>query len=516
MDIQRRARRRGHRSRLRQASSIPTWNFEQPRVKQNPLTVLSEEDILQIHEASMTILEEIGIRWLDEETLDLWEKAGARVDHKQKHTWLDRGLVMELVAKAPSSFTWRARNPQHNLHIGDNVVTFAAASGMVNISDLEGGRRPGTVRDYENILKLTQMCDIIHLEAAGCVAMHDVPVWEQHLRRELLGYTLTDKAKWTFIHGRLISQDVLRMARIIFADDLTSGGPVIGGVANVNSPLVYDKRMLGGLITMARAGQVVIVTPFVLAGAMSPITLAAAAAQQNAEALAGIALTQLVRPGAPVLYGAFLTNADMKTGGPAFGSPEAALAIAMGAQMARFYHLPHRGNGALASANITDAQAAYESLWTLWPSILSHTNILIHAAGWLEDGLTFSLEKFVIDVENLGMMQRFLQGVTVDEETLALDSIAEVGPGGHHFGTAHTQARFHNAHYAPILTDHHNFGTWQAAGATDARQRALPIWKQWLQAYEAPPLDATVREALESYVEKRRRELVGSKLYEDE
>lgn len=463
----------------------------------------------------MTILEDIGIRWLDEEALDLWAQAGAKVDRTQKHVWLDRGLVMELIANAPSSFTWRARNPRHNLHIGDNAVTFVAAAGMVNADDLSRGRRVGTAADYAEILKLGQMCDLIHMGAMGGVGLHDVPVSQQHLQRELLAYTLTDKAMWTFIHGRTITTDVLNMFRLVFDGDITHGGPVIGGVVNVNSPLVYDGRMLGGLITMARAGQVVMVTPFVLAGAMSPVTLAAAAAQQNAEALAGVALTQLVRPGAPVLYGAFLTNADMKTGGPAFGSPEAALAIAMGAQMARFYRLPHRGNGAVTSSNIADAQAAYESVWTLWPAVLSHTNILIHAAGWAEDGLTFSYEKFVIDVENLGMMQRFLRGIEVNTETLALDSIAEVGPGGHHFGTAHTLARFQTAHYAPIVTDHHNYGTWLAAGAPDARQRAHSIWKQWLQDYEAPPLDAGTNEALQDYVARRSRELATSQLYED-
>jgi len=491
---------------------IPFRQLQNPLA---PLETLSAEQVEQIHEASMHILENIGLRWLDVEALNLWEQAGAKVDRSQQHVWLDRALVLELVAQAPPTFTWRARNPERNLLVGENAINFMPTAGPVYATNRNIGRRPGIAEDYANLQKLTQMCNSLHSAGLGLVELHDVPVSVRHLWRQMMGYTLTDKANWAYLHGRQMCEDHLNMAKLVFGDDLTTGGPVTGGVVNVNSPLVYDKRMSGGLITMARAGQFVIVTPFVLAGAMSPVTLAAAAAQQNAEALAGLALTQLVRPGAPVVYGAFLTNVDMKSGGPSFGSPEGAVAIGIGAQMARRYSLPHRGSGALTSSNITDVQAAVESAWTLWPTVLAHTNLILHAAGWLESGLAVSYEKFIIDVENLAMMHQFLQGIEVSETTLALDSIAEIGPGGHHFGTLHTQSRFETAFYTPFLAERRNYGAWQEAGSFDMVQRAHTLWQQLLEQYQPPPLDISIQEALEDYVNRRGGELATVDLYGD-
>jgi trimethylamine--corrinoid protein Co-methyltransferase len=477
--------------------------------------MLSSEQIEQIHLASLEILENVGTRWLDDEALRLWAGAGAKVDFSEQRVWLDRNLALELVAQAPSSFTWRARNPAHNLLVGEDALAFFPAAGMVFTSNQAIGRQTGRTQEYVQVMKLTQRVNVLHAAAVASVELRDVPVSLRHLRRQFLGYTLTDKVMWGYIHGRVICNDIIEMAKRVFADDLTGGGPVTGGVVNVNSPLVFDKRMLGGLIAMARAGQVVIVTPFVLAGAMSPVTMASAAAQQNAEALAGVALTQLVRPGAPAVYGAFLTNVDLRSGGPAFGSPEAALAISMGAQLARRYNLPHRGNGQLTSANLVDAQSAFESAWTLWPSVLSGANLIFHGAGWLEAGLTFSFEKFIVDVENLAMMQHFLAGVAVNGGTLALDSIAEVGPGGHHFGTAHTQAHFQDAFYAPAVADRRSEGAWREAGAPDTPQRAAQVWKSLLREYEQPALDPAVAEALADFVARREDELAGVDLYSD-
>ncbi len=513
---QERQSRRGNRRRDRNTNPLLTIPFRQLRNPYAPLEVLSEEQIEQIHEASMQILEDVGLRWLDDEALDLWEKAGAKVDRAARHAWLDRHLVMELVAKAPSSFTWRARNPARNLTIGGDAITFFPHSGMVYVSDLDAGRRPGTMHDYQNLLKLQQMCNVMHAATEQLVEPQDIEPSFRHLRRKLAGYTLTDKALTAALLGRVVSNDTLELSKLVFDGDLTTGGPVTGGVVNVNSPLVFDGRMLGGLITMARAGQIVIVTPFVLAGAMSPVTLAAAAAQQNAEALAGIALTQLVRPGAPAVYGAFLTNVDMKSGSPAFGTPEGALAISMGAQLARHYDLPHRGNGALTSANAVDIQSTYESAWTLWPAVLSHTNILYHAAGWMESGLTVSFEKFIIDAENLAMMQRFLQGVEIDDDALALESIAEVGPAGHHFGTAHTQTRYETAFHASSVADYRNHDAWLDAGAPSTAERARQVWQDMLQQYEPPALDISIREAMEDYVARREGELAGVNLFDGE
>ncbi len=478
-----------------------------------PLEIIPKEQIELIDEASITILEEVGMRFLDAEALDLWEKAGARVDHAEQHVWIDRSLLKELIAHAPPSFTMRARNPERNRFVGENSINFFPAGGMVNFSSLKTGRRPGTKADVMTLLKLIQQSNILHGAGTQLVAMHDVPVWERHLNVQLLGFTMSDKMMWGVSHGRVIANDCLQMARLVFGDDLITGGVVTGGVINVNSPLVLDDRMLGGLITYARAGQPNIITPFILAGAMSPVSMPAAIAQQNAEVLAGIAMTQLARPGAPVFYGGFTTNVDMQSGGPAFGTPEGAWAFLIGTQLARHYGLPYRGSGSLNTANVTDAQAAYETQWTLWSVVMAHANLVVHSAGWLESGLTVSLEKFIIDVENLAMMQHFLNGIEITPDSLVLDMIKEVGPGGHHFGTSHTQANFRTAFYQPFVSDRRNFGTWEAAGSPDTMQRASQLGERLIRNYEAPPLDDGIREALESFVAQRSRELEGVDLY---
>jgi trimethylamine--corrinoid protein Co-methyltransferase len=354
---------------------------------------------------------------------------------------------------------------------------------------------------------------VLHFATWEQVSPQDIPVSSRHLHRLLAGFTLTDKAMMEAAHGREITGDCLAMAELVFGD-LTTGGPVIGDVINVNSPLRYDERMLGGLITYARAGQVCFITPFILAGAMSPISMAAALAQQNAEALAGVALTQLVRPGAPVIYGGFTTNVDMKSGSPTFGSPEGAWALLVGGQLARYYNLPYRGSGSLTNAKLPDAQAAYETMWTMWPAIQAHTNLLMHAVGWLDGGLTISYEKFMIDVELLAMFYHFLQGFSIDDDSLALDMIAAVGPGGHHFGTAHTQARFRSEFYQSPLADRLGYDTWLENNASDTMSRAHRLWQELLSHYQPPPLDPTIKEALTAYVARRETALKGRNLYE--
>jgi trimethylamine--corrinoid protein Co-methyltransferase len=337
----------------------------------------------------------------------------------------------------------------------------------------------------------------------------DVPVASRHLEKCYSQFTLSDKAITGASHGREIATDYVNMAAIVFGSlEAIQRQPAFASVVNANSPLRFDERMLGGLITYARYGQPVIVTPFILAGAMSPVTIAAAIAQQNAEALAGIALTQLINPGVPVVYGGFTTNIDMQTGSPAFGTPEGALALFSGAQLARYYGLPYRGSGGLNNAKIPDAQAAYETQMTLWPAVMAHANIILHSAGWLEAGLVCSMEKFILDVEGLAVMQRFLAGLEINEATLALDSIAAVGPGGHHFGTDHTLARYRSEFYLPIVSDRQNYDAWQENGALDAAQRAHRVAKQLLAAYERPPLEPAVAEALADYVARRKHELV--------
>jgi trimethylamine---corrinoid protein Co-methyltransferase len=505
------------RRRERTVSSVLKIPFRPVRNRWAPLEILTAEQVAQLHHASMRILEEVGLEFMDEETLDIWQGAGATVDRSLRRVRMDRGLVLEAVGRAPASFTWRARNPAHDVRLGGDYVVFAPQGGVAYVTDLERGRRQGTMTDYENFLKINQMCGAIHVAGEQLIVPYEVPVSYRHLRRMLSAITLTDKAIAEAAHGRVISLDGINMAKILFGDGLGSQGEnpsvVLAGVINAGSPLRYDERMLGGLITLARHGQLCIVTPFILAGAMSPMTIAAALAQQNAEALAGIALTQLVRPGVPVVYGGFTTNIDMKSGSPAFGTPEGAWALAAGAQLARYYNLPYRGSGSLNTSKLPDAQAAYETMWTLWPAILAGTNYIMHAVGWLEGGLTVSYEKILLDMENLAMFAHFLDGFEINEDTLALDMIAEVGPGGHHLGTSHTQARFSNTFYDGFLADRLSYESWAAAGSWDAARRAHHLWQRVLEAYEPPPLDPGIKEALVDYVARRELELEQQDLY---
>jgi trimethylamine--corrinoid protein Co-methyltransferase len=515
-DLSRSERRAARRAELRQSrSKLPllTQPFRQPRHTLAPLELLDPDQIEQLHRASLAILENVGVQFQDAETLSLWEQAGAQVDHAAQHVRLDGGLVMELVAKAPRTFTWRARNPEHNLLIGENALTFGPCGGMVYVSDLERGRRAGTLADYEDFVRVSHVAPQLHLAGWGQVEPNELPASVRHLHRLRASIRLSDKVLAEVAHGRTITTDCVEMARLVFGD-LETGGPVIGEVINVSSPLRFDARMLGGLIVYARAGQWTCLTPFILAGAMSPISMAAALGQQNAEALAGVALTQLVRPGAPVLLGGFTTNTDMRSGSPAFGTPEGAWALLAGAQLARRYGLPCRGSGSLTTANVPDAQAMLETQWTLWPAVLARSNLIFHACGWLEGGLTASIEKFVLDLESLGQFQHFLHGLTVDDDTLALESIHAVGAGGHHFGTAHTQARFTTEFYATTLHDRLGYETWAAAGSWEAPRRAHQVWREMLAAYEPPSLDPAIQEALDDYVARRERELQGQNLYE--
>ncbi len=477
--------------------------------------IASPAQVERIHNASMHILENTGIQFQYPEALALWEKAGAKVDRKRQHVWIDRGLLMELIDKAPASFMWRSRNPDRSRFIGENSINFFPGAGMVFVRDLENGRRPGKREDLVNIQKLVQMTNAMHFGSLMGIVMHDVPVPAKHLTNILLGLTMTDKPLPGTSHGPIIVGDILKMMRMVFGADLQPElGPVTGGVINANSPLVYDDRMLGGMIAFAKEGQVNVVTPFILAGAMSPVTVAAAVAQQNAEALAGIAMTQLVRPGAPAVYGGFTTNVDMKSGAPAFGTPEGAWAMYLGAQLARHYKLPYRGSGTLNTSNVPDGQAMSESMWTLWPAIMAHTNFVVHSAGWLESGLTMSYEKYIMDVENLAMMQYMLQGPTFEDDDFALDAIHEVGPAGHNFGTQHTQDRYATAFYPSALHDRRNLGTWEDAGAPDTVTRANKLYKDILKNYEAPAMDSNLKQALEEFAVARAKELENVDLYD--
>jgi len=485
-------------------ASIPFQTLQNPYA---PLEILSVDQLERIHKASMKILEETGVEFLDGETLGIWKLAGALVDHDSQRVRIERKLVEEALKTVPPSFTLQARNPDRNVTIGGNHINFVTVASAPYYSDLKSGRQPGSLETYKKMIRLAQVCGPIHVIEGTLLEPQDVPIPQRHLAKGYAVYSLSDKAHLVASHGREVAEDYVNMASIVFGgEEEIRCDPVLSTVVNANSPLRYDERMLGGLLTYARYKQPVAITPFILAGAMSPVSLPSALAQQNAEALAGITLTQLVNPGTPVIYGGFATSIDMQTGSPAFGGPEGALALLAGAQLARFYGLPYRGSGGLNNSKIPDAQAAYETQMTLWPAVMAHTNLILHSAGWLESGLVCSLEKFVQDVEGLAMMSRFLNGLEISEETLALEEIADVGPGGNHFGTAYTMARFQDAFYRPTLSDRQNYETWSENGAKDALQRSHEIANQLLEIYEQPSLPSKVQGELMEYVEKRKQE----------
>ena len=508
------ATKRSRSRTRRQVSDKPNWLKKEFQLVKNPIPPTewcTPNQLEKIHDASMRILENVGIDFMDDEALSAWKKAGAKVDFKAQHVWIDRGLLLELVDRAPAEFTWHARNSAYNLTVGGNFINFSPNSGMPYVSDLDGGRRVSTLQDFENFVKMAHTVPYFQFVGGPLCEPQDVRNSLRHLFRVRVMAHNTDRAIRDTASGRIIAADTFEMMKIIYGGKLP--GCVVGGVVNVNSPLRFDNRMLGGLITYAKLGQASIITPFIMAGAMSPVTIASALAQQNAEALAGIALAQLIRPGAPVLYGGFTQNVDMRSGSPAFGGPEGAWALMVGAQLARKYRVPYRASGSLTNSKTPDAQAAYETLWTMWPAVMAHTNMILHGVGWLEGGLVASYEKFVIDAENMAMFTHFLNDFEVSEEAFAIDSIAEVGSGGHHFGTQHTQDRYQTAFYEPLVTDRLGFDAWQAAGGEDAFKRANRLYKQILKSHEKPPLDIAIADELDDFISRRESELEGVDLF---
>ena len=362
----------------------------------------------------------------------------------------------------------------------------------------------GNFKDYSDFLRLGQSLNIAHCVGGYPVEPVDIPPPIRHLKAEHAIATLTDKNLYGYSLGRKRIQDSIEIARLArnISHEQLMREPSIWTVVNANSPRQYDRPMLWGMIELARQNQPVIVTPFTLAGAMAPVTVAGALVQQNAEALAGIAFLQIVNPGAPAVYGGFTSNVDMKTGAPAFGTPEYTKAVLVGGQLARRYGLPYRSSNVNAS-NAPDGQAIYESEMSIWGCILAHCNCVKHALGWIEGGLSASFEKVILDAEMLQMAAEFLQPLQIDDSTLALDAIRDVAPGGHYFGTAHTLERYETAFYQPMLSDWRNFETWSEDGSKTAMQRAHEIYKAMLAAYEEPAMDPGVREALDAFVERR-------------
>lgn len=495
------SKRRPRRQRDGQIQQLP-WRLPQNHYK--PIEVLSADQVEAIHLASLQILSDIGIDVWSDEARDYYVKAGAEYDTAKERMRFDPALIEAQIAKAPSMFTLHARNPAHHLTVGGNYLNFGTVGSAPHASDLDNGRRTGNLKDYDNFVRLAQSLNIIHFISGYPVEPVDVPPNIRHLKALSSIVHLSDKAFHAYSLGRtriLDGIEIARIARGLSHDELINE-PSLITVVNANSPLRLDGPMLTGIIEMARHGQVIILTPFTLSGAMAPSTLAGALAQQNAEALAGMVLAQIVRAGTPVVYGGFTSNVDMKSGAPAFGTPEYAKAVLAGGQLARRYGLPYRSSNVNA-ANGLDAQSGWESQISIDAVIMAHTNIVLHGAGWMEGGLCAGFEKMIIDADLLQMASEFLKPIEVNDDTLALSAIAEVGPGGHFFGTQHTLDRYETVFYSPILSDWRNFESWSEAGRPSAPEKANRVFKQLLAVYQPPPLDPAIGEALDAFVARR-------------
>jgi trimethylamine--corrinoid protein Co-methyltransferase len=467
--------------------------------------ILSEDAVSVLDGGWRRIVTEIGVQFAKPEAVALFQKAGQRVDGDI--VFLDPDFVLEQVALAPREFDIKARNPLHTVHIGGDKMVFSGVYGPPFV--LEGGRRrDATLEDYRRFCMLAQHFD--DLDSAGGVICepNDAPLDSRHLDMVFALQTLTDKIYMGNVVSGGNARDTIAMSEILFGGrDAIETSPVTISLINCNSPLRWDDRMLDAQFEYSAANQAVVLTPFLLMGAMSPVSIPATLVQQLAEALAGIALSQLIRPGCPVVFGSFLSNIDMQSGSPCFGTPESAIGLLCTGQLARHFGLPFRTGGGLTSSQSPDAQAGYEALMTLLPTFLAGTNFVMHSAGWLEGGLVSSYEKFIIDVELLRMLRTEFTPLEIDEESLAFGAHDEVRHGGHFLGAAHTMERFRTCFYRPMLSSSQNFERWRREGAHDAAARARTIYEKALADYEPPPIDEAVRSELGEYVARRRREL---------
>lgn len=506
------ARRRGGgragNAARRAKGAIDQMPWNPPINIDQPTEPLNEEGVQAIHNGAMTILEDIGIEFLNEEAIELFKEAGCKVDGSNVR--MDRHWVMEMVGKAPSQFDITPRNPAHKITIGGKQLLFGNVSSPPNYYDLEIGKKvPGTREQCANLLRLTQYFNCIHFAGGYPVEPVDIHASVRHLDVLYDKLTLTDKVVHAYSLGKERVEDVMEMVRIAgrMTDEEFESKPHMYTNINSTSPLKHDVPMIDGCLRLARRGQAVVVTPFTLAGAMAPVTMSGAVTLSIAEGLSAIALFQYVRPGTPCVIGTFTSNVDMKSGAPAFGTPEYMRATQMTGQMARFYGLPMRASGVCA-ANVPDGQAMWETSNSLWSAVQSGTNIVYHAAGWLEGGLIASPEKFVMDCEVLQMIQRYMQPeiTATGPEEIALDAIREVGSNGHYFGIQHTQDRYQSAFYQPFVSDWRNFEAWEVAGGIWTAERAHQTYKDILSTFEAPAMDDGIREELQAFVEKRKAE----------
>ena len=459
---------------------------------------------MEIIEANAeTVLAEIGVNFVNNPgALELWRDAGAEIVGERVR--IPRGLARKLCATAPSSFTQHARNPERNVVIGGKSLVCAPVYGPPFVRDAKGGRRYATMEDFRNFVKLGYMSKWLHHSGGTVCEPTDVPVNKRHLDMLLAHMTLSDKPFMGSVTEPSRAQDSVEMCEILFGKDFVQQNTVMTSLININSPLTFDDVMMGALEVYARNNQACIVSPFIVGGAMAPVSVAGTLTQVLAEVLAGIAYSQLVRPGAPVIFGAFVASIDMNSGAPTFGTPEASQILYGAGQLARRMKLPFRSGGALCASKLPDAQAAYETSNTLNTALMGGVNFMLHACGWLEGGLVSSYEKFVMDADQLGVLHKMAEGVAVDVNAQAMDAIAEVGPGGHYLGCAHTQANFQSAFWRSQVLDYKPFETWDEEGARDTQALAAERVAKLLETYRQPDLDPAIAQALDSYVAEKK------------
>jgi trimethylamine--corrinoid protein Co-methyltransferase len=477
-----------------------------PFIRRNIPTydILSEENLLRIEAVADRILAEIGIEFRDDPAaLDLWREAGAEMDGLRVR--FPKGMLREILASAPSTFTQHARNPANNVEIGGNAVVFSPAYGSPFVMDLDKGRRYGTIEDFRNLIKLAQSSPWLHHSGGTICEPVDVPVNKRHLDMVYRHMKYSDRAFMGSVTAEDRAEESIEMARILFGADFVDANCVILGNVNVNSPLVWDGTMTRALRAYARANQAAVIVPFILGGAMGPVTNAGAIAQALAETMAGCALTQLERRGAPVIFGNFLSSMSLRSGSPTFGTPEPAIGSMVIGQLARRLKLPLRCAGNFSNSKLPDAQAMQEGVMSMLSAVHCGANFVLHSAGFVDGLLAMSYEKFVMDTDFCGALHSYLAGVVVDDNTLAMDAFEEVGPGSHFLGSAHTMRNYQTAFWDSALSDNEPFEKWSEAGSTDMATRANARWKKTLAEYEAPPLDIAIDEALLDYVDRTKR-----------
>lgn len=472
--------------------------------------VFDEEGLDTIERNADQILKEIGIDFRgDAEVLQIWKEAGADVDGERVR--FEPGMLKQILqASAPSLITQHARNPERTVKIGEGHTVMVPAYGPPFVRSLDEGRRYATLADFQNFVKLAYMSPGLHHSGGTLCEPVDLPVNKRHLDMVYSHIRYSDKAFMGSVTAPDRAQDTVDMAKIVFGEEFVDQNCVVINLINANSPMVWDDTMLGALKVYARNNQACVISPFILAGAMSPVTVLGTLTQLYAEALSGMALTQLVRPGAPVVFGTFASSISMQSGAPTFGTPEPSLVLYGAAQLARRLGVPFRSGGGLCGSKIADAQAAFEAANTLQTAALGGVNFMLHTAGWLEGGLVMGYEKFVMDADQAAMIGRLLAGPDMSENGQALDAIREVGPGAHYLGCAHTQRNFEDAFYRSPLADNNSFEQWDSEGGQDMNQRANAYWKKLLADYQPPPIDAGVLEALDAFVARRKEAMPDS------